>query len=298
MHLNTPVHSTFVYIVGLGWLGTPLATKLLNYDYQVSGTVRSISKQSQLKSRNLNADILNLTPTESVDYTKLTNFEEGIQHSKQNIVVINIPPGRQSFNKDAHVQNMKALIDYFINKGVDKLIFISTTSVYGNAKSTVNLQTAVQPQTDSAQAHVEIENYILKNYCTRGLIVRPAGLVGPNIDGTFRHPVYTLVKKEKIKNGLEPVNLVHQEDLINAIIRSIAIDITGKGINLACLDNPTKQDYYTWCATKLALPTPYFENDQLKVNTGKKIDASESLKMLGNLKLGYPSVFDLLNKSE
>lgn len=298
MRSNTSVNSTFVYIVGLGWLGTPLATKLLSYDYRVNGTVRSISKQSQLKSRNLNADTLNLMPTESVDYTKLTNFEEGIQHSKQNIVVINIPPGRQSFNKDAHVHNMKALIDYFINKGVDKLIFISTTSVYGSANITVNLQTAVQPQTDSGKAHVEIENYILNNYCTKGLIIRPAGLVGPNIDGTFRHPVYTLVKKEKIKNGLDPVNLVHQKDLINAIIRSIAIDITGKAINLACLDNPTKQDYYTWCATKLALPTPYFENDHFKVNSGKKIDASDSLTMLGNLTLNYPSVFDLLNESE
>ena len=74
-----------VGIVGLGWLGQPLARYLLKKQYQIVGTASSAEKASQLQTNQLKVYPLKL-------------IEEGIQgdlnffKESLDVLIINIPP--------------------------------------------------------------------------------------------------------------------------------------------------------------------------------------------------------------
>lgn len=299
-----------VHIMGLGWLGLALAKTLMNMKANVSGSVRDIDKQKRLQHSFLSVDHFDLyksinTQTTCSHQALATRFENAS-------LVLNIPPGRKHFTKESFVSNMTALIDYAMASGLRQLVFISTTSVFGNQYTIVDSSTALLPNTESGEAHQEIEAHLASHYSTRSKILRPSGLVGPNVDETcyeiadepaiatrnshsenvssvsakpsrtcFRHPIFTLCHKSDIPNGKDPVNLIHRDDVITAILTVLTKDISAHAFNLSAGDHPCRQEYYQWCAKQLSLPQPHFLPDTKKRQLGKLIDASRSFTDLG-----------------
>lgn len=283
-----------VHILGLGWLGVPLAKQIKCSKTLVNGTVRTKHKQNQLKSIQIDSELMQLD-TNFTDYLRVISCL--IQPStiiEHRYVVVNIPPGRANFKASRFIKCMTKLIDDIFKIGVDKLIFISTTSVFGNLTGDITLNTKVQPVTESAIAHVEIEQYLLTQFADQSLIIRPAGLIGANLDGSYRHPIFSLVKKGMISQGDDAVNLIHQQDIINCIIRAIDLNFPNNILNVSSLEHPTRRDYYTWCANKLGLNTLEFFNIDQDRECGKIIRPEESLMLLGNLELEFPSPYNML----
>jgi nucleoside-diphosphate-sugar epimerase len=194
---------------------------------------------------------------------------------------------------------MIALIDYAMAAGLTRLIFISTTSVFGNYEGTVTNKTAPSPVTDSGKAHETIENHLFENYPQRSKILRPSGLIGPNDSETggslnaIRHPIYSLCSKVDIPKGNDPVNLVHQSDVIKAIHALLTQQTITHAFNISALDHPSRQTYYQWAAKQVMLPTPTFADDTKKRQLGKLIDASITFAELG-ISPNYASPFDML----
>ena len=280
-----------VHIIGLGWLGLPLAKQLLNEGMKVSGTVTSNEKRQQLLDKGLDVDKFDLYCPFSSQYS---DFKIKIKERFLNAnLVLNIPPGRKEFHLQKFVTSMLSLIDVAMDAGLKNLIFISTTSVYGKQNGIINTASILSPSTDSAKAHQQIEHHLDLNYPKRYKILRPAGLIGPNPDGTLRHPVFTLCRKPNITEGNDPVNLVHQADVIQVISTLIIKESNESVYNLAALEHPSREDYYTWCAQKLNLQRPMFTEDTKKRQLGKLIDASETYNSLG-IQAKYPSPFTML----
>lgn len=272
-----------VCIIGLGWLGLPLADLLVSKGLDTYGTTRCADKASEVLSRKINASVFSL-------YDDLPNKLPPHFFMDAHLV-LNIPPGRQGFTKAKYVSSMKALIDHAFLNGLKHLVFISTTAVFGGLKGKITNQSVRCASTQSGLAHVEIEDYLFDTYPNKTCILRPSGLVGGK-----RHPVLSLSNKSDIKLGKNPVNLIHRQDVIAAIIKLIDSSTADKAFNLACVDHPRRDEYYKWCAQELNIQEPDFAHDEreLSLSLSKWIDAQQTFDEL-NIDAQFSSVYSLLN---
>ncbi|MBC3764524.1 SDR family oxidoreductase [Neptunicella marina] len=271
-----------ISICGYGWLGLPLALHIQQKGQQIIGTTRTAAKQHQLKQQDLDTVLYSLG--DDITSSELQTLFDC------DVLILNIAPGRKQLDATAFVKNMTDFIQQAKTAGTKKLLFISTTSVYGEQTGVITESSPLQPTTASGQCHQLIEQVVFDVFAQAGAVMRLAGLVGEN-----RHPARYLAGKTDIANGQHVVNLVHQTDVINAINSLIQHHAFGDIYHLCSHDHPTRQAYYQWACDTLGLPPAQFEeSNYAPKDQGKLIDAQQSCQKLG-LELRYPSPFDMLN---
>ena len=252
-------------ISGYGWLAGYVG-KALSGEYKVIGTTRSSDKRLALKEQGI----------EAIEYSLGDDSTALCSYLSESTLLLNIPPGRRSTNLDAFTNNMLALIDAAIASNVAHIIFVSTTSVYGDSTSeTLTETSATNPQTASGKAHVTIENYLLsKRDLTNVSIVRLAGLVGPD-----RHPARSLSGRQ-LDAGNKRINLVYIHDVVAALAKIIRSSPLNSIIHLCSLSHPKRGIFYVDAANAMGIDAPDFaQTDALP--TGKVIDAKQSWAQLG-----------------
>ena len=258
-----------VAVCGCGWLGLPLAKALYKHGYNVYGTKRKKIDANALTSFGIHGVPMQLPLTEGDQLSSLAAL------LSSDVMVINIAAGRNSIDKEQHYQNVLSLSNAAYQSGCQRIIFISTTSVYDGRKGRVTEDNDVMPLTDSALTHVKIENSLRAQWGDQLTIVRLSGLIGND-----RHPVKFLAGKNGVKGGSNPVNLIHLEDCVAAIVRLIGLKDTMSVLHLASDFHPTRREYYTQMAKQLSLPLPNFLPDD-ESSTAKVIDAAKTLMNLG-----------------
>lgn len=275
-------------IIGLGWLGLPLGKFLKSQAHDVCGTSRTASKVEALNHAGyecLHFDLFAAPITEQLP----SKYFEGRS------IVINIAPGRHSINPDEYIACMKSLIDYAFEHKALHLTFVSTSSVFGNAVGIADERSTPNPNSNSGLAHVAIEQYLMNHFAQHSVVLRLAGLVGPNPEGaapSIRHPAYALAKRQYIDGGNTPVNLVHQFDVIQCIYAILRQKICARVLHACSLEHPSRADYYTWAAHHLGLNVPRFSKED-NYRDGKIVSAEQTLLELG-VSLRYPSPYDML----
>jgi len=257
-------------ICGYGWLGGYLGDAMPT-DYSIYATTRSEEKAHLISQNNVQGIVFAL----GEDTCPLLNILEDAT------LVLNIPPGRRNTQLDDFTANMLALIDDAIRANVAHIVFISTTSVYGDTRDEVLTEQATTlPETASAKAHVSIEQHLLSQVSSqvKVTIVRLAGLTGPD-----RHPVNSLSGRT-LSAGNKRVNLVHVYDVVAGLKTLITADnhtIEGTNVlHLCSLQHPKRGDYYTKMAQQKDIPAPVFSDSALPP-TGKCIHANASWDLLG-----------------
>ncbi|NGN97814.1 NAD-dependent epimerase/dehydratase family protein [Grimontia sp. S25] len=265
-----------VSISGCGWLGLPLAEHLHQVGYSVTGSKRSVVSLNELELKHINGVVFDIF-SEEHDPSSQPLFES-------DVFVANIPPGRRTIDGNVFVIAMKRMVDAAKSGGVKQFIFISTSSVYGSVTGLVTEKTVCEPNTESGKAHREIEDYVFAEFGDRGVVLRLSGLIGDQ-----RHPGKHLAGRENVSRGLDPVNLVHREDCIQAVSAIIALQSGGETFHLSATDHPTRSAFYRWAAAGLGLQEPQFIEDG---GEGKVIVADHTLQTLG-MTLKYPSPFDM-----
>ncbi|QJR81598.1 NAD(P)H-binding protein [Alteromonas pelagimontana] len=263
-------------ICGCGWLGKYLATRA-HATMDVIGTTRSEENFPALQALGVTPFLFSLGD----------NVEALVSAGTSSTVVLNIPPGRKEPVGAVFISQMTKLIDKFVSSGAKHIIFISTTSVYGEDDGMFKEDTPVSPQTASAKAHVAIEQHLSSNSDGRFTILRLAGLVGPD-----RHPVHSLAGR-LLEKGEKAVNLVHVDDAVAAILALKKQGGRGQTLHLCSNQHPKRGDYYSFCAHTKGLAVPQFNAYQEIPVSGKIIDASRSWQQLG-LTLRYASPYDMI----
>ncbi|GGO71018.1 SDR family oxidoreductase [Bowmanella pacifica] len=256
-------------ICGCGWLGFPLALQLTRSGHKVLGTSRSENKLALLLQQNISAYRFSLG--ELLPWS-----------SPPDVLVLNLPPGRRQFDEQSFTKDMTTLIQQALEQQ-SKILFISSTSIYGQALGEITEQHMPQPDTASAKAHLRLEQQILQS--GQGSILRLAGLIGPG-----RHPVKQLSGRV-LDKGEQKVNLVHQQDVITAIEAIIQQGQWQQVFHLSATEHPSRAEFYTWAAAKAGLNAPQF-TPATTADKGRWINADASLKTLG-IGLRYPSPYDM-----
>ena len=270
-----------IAVVGCGWLGLPLALSLQASGHHILATCRSDKKAYELSKLGFDSEQFELG--DELKQDRLAKLFAA------KVLVLNIPVGRKNSTTEHFAKHMQALLQHAANSQIQNVIFISTTSVYGDNDAIVTEHSPTHAKTPSGQINLAVEALVRENFADRSSIIRPAGLVGKD-----RHPANYLAGKVGLLNPDNVVNLVHQDDVVCAIKTVIETNLWGQTLHLSALEHPTRSQYYTWAAEKLSLNPPNFIKGT-GVALGKKIDATRSLQVLG-LSLKYPSPFDMLRQ--
>ena len=256
-----------ISILGCGWLGLPLAKSLLEKGFLVKGSTTSIEKISILKNNGI-------TPFQiSLGEDKIEG-EIDLFLANSEILIIDIPPKLRGDSKENFVEKIKNLIPFIEKSSVEKVVFVSSTSVYSDDNSTITEAFKPNPDSESGKQLVESEKILQSNSNFKTTILRFGGLIGEN-----RHPIKFLAGKINIENPNAPINLIHQEDCIGIITSIIKHEIFGETFNAVAPFHPTRKEYYIQKAITNGLPLPEF--DESKPSVGKLILSTKIEEVLG-----------------
>ncbi|MFN7043923.1 MAG: SDR family oxidoreductase [Flavobacterium sp.] len=274
-----------ISILGCGWLGLPLAKSLLSKGYEVKGSTTSESKLDVLKNAGISTFQIQLE-----EHQIIGNIEDFLKET--DVLVIDIPPGlRRDFSilrptlstgklEMTFVNKIKTLIPFIEKSGVQKVIFVSSTSVYGDSNifSTaleVTEETTPNPDTESGKQLVIAETLLQSNPHFKTTVIRFGGLLGED-----RHPVKFLAGRTNVENPDAPVNMIEREDCIGIIEKSLdfARDDNwewNQTFNAVAPQHPTRKEYYHKKAEIFNLPLPTFAENlesKGKIISSKKVE--------------------------
>ncbi|KFF07534.1 NAD-dependent epimerase/dehydratase family protein [Flavobacterium reichenbachii] len=265
-----------ISILGCGWLGFPLAKKLIERGNSINGSTTSENKLPILEEAEINPFLVTLE-SEGVS----ESIKEFLAESE--ILIIDIPPKLRGKNADdanstqkIFVEKIENLIPFIEKSNIQKLLFVSSTSVYGDENGIITEETIPNPETESGKQLLLAEALLQKNQNFETTILRFGGLIGED-----RHPVKFLAGKENLENPDAPVNLIHQNDCIEIIEAIIHQSKWNEFFNAVAPFHPSRQEYYTQKAKEHNLILPKFSAEKSNI---KKIISSEKIENILNYK--------------
>ena len=262
----------FITILSCGWFGLPLAKSLLSKGYNVKGSTTSATKLKTLKEAEIMPFQIQLNEQEIIG-----NVSDFLHET--DVLIIAIPPGLRkeilSSEEMTFINKMKTLIPYIEKSGIQKVLFVSSTSVYGDRFPIIEYTESTQthPDTESGRQLVLSEKLLQSNIHFKTTVIRFGGLLGED-----RHPIKFLAGRTQIENPDGPVNLIQREDCIGIIIKALDfayIDKWGETFNAVAPQHPTRKNYYQKKAQQFNLPLPNFVEDTKskgKIISSKKVE--------------------------
>lgn len=256
-----------ISILGCGWLGKPLSISLINQGFIIKGSTTSEVKLGEFKEIGIIPFLI------SLDY--LTHNISAFLDSE--ILIVALP------SKD--IEGFKNLICHVEKSTIKKVIFISSTSVYGNSEDVVTEEAETLPSVLTT-----IEMLFKNSTHFETTIIRFAGLFG-----FTRKPGNFFSKGRKIPNPDGFVNMIHQDDCIQLIEKIIEKNTWNQIFNGCADTHPTRREFYTKSTLDIGLENPEFED--VKILQKKIISNKKSKEILGLnyqygdlLKLNYGEV--------
>lgn len=267
-----------VSILGVGWLGLPLARKLISSGYKVKGSVTSVEKMESLQQKAIWP--FRVIAGSGGLYVNDPAFFD------TDILIISIPPRRIPDIEILFPEQIRHLIAQIEKSGVKKVIFISSTSVYPESGGTARETDILLPEKASGSALVDAENQFRLNHHFETTIIRFGGLIGAD-----RNPARFLVRKKTAVDGGKPVNLIHQDDCIQIVMEIIRQNAWGETFNACCPKHPTRKEFYQKASDVSGIPAPDFVDGDEPF----KIVSSQKLVRYLDYEFKFPSPLDYLN---
>ena len=254
-----------ISIMGCGWLGLEVGKFLVTKGFDVKGSTTSKEKIAILKEAKIEPFLLKINEEIEASIADLQSF------FSSSILLLNIPPGRRNPNViEEHPKQIQKVIELAKKYGTEKVIFISSTGVYGDENKVMTEMDELNPVRTSAKALVKIEQNLKAEKSLKINILRFAGLIGGE-----RKAGRFFAGKKDIKGGNARVNMVWRQDCIQVIHAIIEQDIWGEIFNVCANEHPLKKDFYTQKAKEEGFELPIFSED---AEANFKIVSNEKVK--------------------
>jgi len=270
-----------ISILGCGWLGLPLAKSFINDGVMVKGSTTSPEKLPLLEEAGIEPYLVHFS-MES-DPGPLSDF------LNSDVLIIAVPPGRNPHKQENYFHLLNSLTAVIDKSSISKIIFISSTSVYGETNEKFSEKDAPKPDSEAGERMLRAERLISSQIKIPVIILRLAGLIGPS-----RHPGRFFAGKSDIPNGLSPVNLIHQVDALGIIRKLVEAD-SPPGIYHGCApDHPVRQEFYVRATQKLGAEPPIFRPEKAKW----KIITSDKIELNLQYEFQVPRFMDWLEQDD
>ena len=199
-------------IIGSGYVGTKLASRALDMGWRVVVTTRDASNLDHLQGATIVAwDILKDAPTALASYMGAST---SMVYSIPTLMRTYEPPDAQG---DApHLTPVKALLACAEAEGLERCIYLSSTSVYGDqAGRWVDEQTPPQPNAALGKMRAELEALFLSQSWTRAFVGRIVGIYGP---GRTLVDYLQRGRYQLVDGGQKRTNRIHVDDIVTSIM--------------------------------------------------------------------------------
>lgn len=234
-------------VVGCGYLGERVAREYVHRGSPVFAVTRSPERAPSLEAigvRPVIGDVLD--PALDLPAVGRVLYAVGFDRSAG--------PSKRS----VYVDGLRNVLDR-LPPGVERLVYIGSTSVYGNDDGGwVDEATPAEPITDAGRICLDAERGLTAWADRSGVstvIVRCSGLYGPG----------RIIRRDLIAKG-EPIpgdpdrhlSLIHVDDAARAAVAALDADAPGP-LYLASDDRPVpRREYYRVVAASLDAPPPTF----------------------------------------
>lgn len=225
-----------ISILGCGWLGLPLAARLVQKGHQVKGSTTSQQKMEIIKNAGIIPYLIKLTCQES----------QWIDFLKTDVLVILIP-----LNEIKPFEHLIKVIPSTV-----KIIYTSSTAVYLPSPKPINEKNAL----DTEHPLLLIEQ-LIQNARNPSTIIRLAGLFDQR-----RHPGRWFINKV-LTHPNSPVNLIHLDDCVSIIDKIIANQVWNEIFNACANEHPLRKDFYARASKSLGNLPPQIKekNSSIKI---------------------------------
>jgi len=252
-----------VLIIGCGWVGTFVATNLINEGHRVWATTTTPEKHGRLRQ-------LGATPT-TVDFDNPMQLPvpAGLADLVFDLCLISVP----ITYKDTihHVKyRFTNLLDFLAPLEFGQLMFFGSVGIYPRVSATIEEDTFGDEQLNPK---LLLGETMLRKEYPRANLLRLGGLFG--LDRTLaKHFVGKICEI-----GYQTANFVHLADIYGVITAMIARQVHGKTYNVVSPEHPLKKDVIAASAAKYGygLPSAYLDADQ----TAKKVSPNRLINDLG-----------------
>ncbi len=186
-----------------------------------------------------------------------------------------IPPGLRKNTGADYVLKMAHLLEAIKESSVEKIILISSTSVYDDSQGNVTERDEPKPETIAGKQLRQVEELFINSEGLQTTVLRFGGLIGGS-----RQPAKYLAGRKDLADGNAPVNLIHRDDCISIMVEILKQDAFGKVFNAVNPNHPKKSDYYIQKTKELGLEPPTF-SENVSDEVYKQVD-SENLNVILN----------------
>jgi len=272
-----------VLIVGCGYVGLPLGRELVRRGHTVFGLRRGAPDRLRAAGLTpLTADI-----TQPATLAKLPrDFDWVINCAASG-------GGSAEDYRQLYLAGNRQLMAWLAGGPIQKFVFTSSTSVYGQTDGSVVTETSpARPAAATARVLVAAENLLLAAGREKfpAVILRVAGIYGPGRGHAFKQFLAGAARLED--GGARFLNQIHRDDVAGAILTALERGIPGEIYNAADHEPVTQRQFFEWLAARLGRPLPPAAAGSHKIHgqrglTSKRVS---SLKLRTELryKFRYP----------
>ncbi len=276
-----------ILIAGCGYTGIRTGIRWRDTGADVYGLVRTAESQSALKNAGINPMICDLDADDT-----FPDFP-----AKDAIVYYFVPPPKsQTDSRLGHfLRSLPA------DNLPGKIIYISTTGVYGNTNGEwVTEDSPINPETGRAKRRVDAENYLLDWVSSNSVdyvILRVAGIYGPD-----RIPVEKIRRKKPVllMNEAPFSNRIHVDDLAEICVQAGRQDVQNTIYNVSDGNPGIATEFYYILADMLGIGRPpAISLDEARrtmsamrlsfLEESRRVDSSKMKREL-QVQLNYPDV--------
>lgn len=247
-----------ISILGCGWYGKALGRTLTRKETTVKGSNTSADKLSALVEFGILPFEVRAEPD---------SLSADAAFFDCDVLVVSIPPRFRRGETADYLPKIGHIINAVKQYGIKKVIYTSSTGVYGDTNREVDELSDPQPGTETGIILLEAEKLFEKETTFKTAILRFGGLIGEG-----RDPGRFFAGKTQIPNGRAPVNLVRLGDCVGITEAIIMKDAFGYVFNAGSPEHPPKAGFYRAAAAKAGLPLPDFIDELLNWKIVKSVN--------------------------
>ena len=252
-------------ILGAGYVGESLASQLAARGHKVEAV-----------NRRTGVDITNIG-----DLRKLGRDWDWMVNT--------VSSGKGSVEEYRRVflEGTRNIIEWLAGSSLQKYVYTSSTSVYGQADgSVVDETSATQPQSETSKILVQTEQLLPQ---LPAITLRVAGIYGPERGFLFQQ--YLRGGAVITADGSRYLNMIHRDDVVRAIIDALERGNAGEIYNIADDEPVTQLEFFQWLSKMLNRPMPPFAPEPVSRKRGitnKRVSNRKLREQLG-CELAYPN---------
>jgi nucleoside-diphosphate-sugar epimerase len=274
-----------VLVIGCGYVGTPLAKRLVELGHEVWGVRRTEESAAELAAMGIKPFAADLVKAGSLDALP-GSFDWVVN-------LVSSDKGGPPEYRAVYLEGNRNLVGWARKHPVKKIVFTSSSSVYAqNDGSAVKETSPTEPSVETSQILLQAEKILLEAApAIPSVVLRVAGIYGPDRGHLFKQ---YLKNEAKIPGqGARIINMIHRDDLVEVIIAALKNGRAGEIYNAADDEPVPLLHFYRWLAETLGKWMPPFVSEdeapeRKRALTSKKIQ-NRKMKIELGVQLKYPT---------